>query len=182
MDKIINKKWYVLKCKKGNEDKIKMQIIDQFKINKTFIEESNIKIIKKRIKNKLGNEILKNIYPGYIYVSIIMNNKNWYLIRNIKDVYGFLGSTGKSSKPVSLSKKEIAFLIQEEQQYKNDNILYDTDIELEQMIKILEHNLFKNQIGVVKSINLNEGIFEIEVVFMGKKHIIYEKFKNVEKI
>ncbi len=47
---------------------------------------------------------LKKVFPGYVFVKMIMTDESWYVVRNTRGVTGFVGP---GSKPVPLSDEEI---------------------------------------------------------------------------
>ena len=57
---------------------------------------------KKPAQAKLVN---KKLFPGYVFVHMIMNEDNWYIVRNTRGVTGFVGS--EPTKPVPLSEEEM---------------------------------------------------------------------------
>ena len=181
-DKIVFEKWYVITCHKGHEDIIAENIKAIFDSKQIANKLMGIKIIKKKLRNKKGDEHWITVYPGYIYLSVDMDNETWYIIRNITGVFGFIGSTGKRTKPIPLTQKEVKKLKKEESDFKNAEALFDTDITLESHVKILKHDLFEGQTGTVKSINLKKGIFEVELEFMGKMYKLHIGFKSVKKM
>ena len=57
---------------------------------------------KRPAQAKLVN---KKLFPGYVFVHMIMNEDNWYIVRNTRGVTGFVGS--EPTKPVPLSEEEM---------------------------------------------------------------------------
>ena len=57
---------------------------------------------KKASQAKVVN---KKLFPGYVFVHMIMNEDNWYIVRNTRGVTGFVGS--EPTKPVPLSEEEM---------------------------------------------------------------------------
>lgn len=57
---------------------------------------------KKPAQAKLVN---KKLFPGYVFVHMIMNEDNWYIVRNTRGVTGFVGS--EPTKPVPLTEEEM---------------------------------------------------------------------------
>ena len=44
------------------------------------------------------------LYPGYVFVKMVMNDDTWYVVRNTRGCTGFVGP---SSKPVPLTMEEV---------------------------------------------------------------------------
>ena len=50
----------------------------------------------------------KIIYSGYVFVEMIMSDYAWYVVRNTPGVTGFVGSSGKGTKPFPIPRDQIA--------------------------------------------------------------------------
>lgn len=58
------------------------------------------------VEEKEGVKKLKErkMFPSYVLVKMIMNDKSWYVVRNTRGVTGFVGP---GSKPIPLSDEEV---------------------------------------------------------------------------
>lgn len=59
-------------------------------------ENEDYEIVEKVIQRKL--------YPGYVFVKMIMTSESWYIVRNTRGCTGFVGP---ESKPVPLTESEV---------------------------------------------------------------------------
>ncbi|MBQ8541178.1 MAG: transcription termination/antitermination factor NusG [Clostridia bacterium] len=59
-------------------------------------EEDDYEIVEKVLQRKL--------YPGYVFVKMIMTSESWYIVRNTRGCTGFVGP---ESKPVPLTESEV---------------------------------------------------------------------------
>lgn len=50
---------------------------------------------------------MHNLFPGYLFVEMIMTDEAWYIVRNTPGVTGFIGSSGGGAKPFPVSPEEI---------------------------------------------------------------------------
>ena len=92
--------WYIVQTYSGFEKKV-ASIIDENKkknklddkIEEVFIPTHEVTEIRKgkRIQAK------KKYFPGYILVKMDMNKELYHMIKDIKNVTGFLGQKGKPS-------------------------------------------------------------------------------------
>ena len=60
---------------------------------------------KKAAKQKL---VKRKLFPGYVFVHMILNDDNWYIVRNTRGVTGFVGAD--STKPIPLTESEMMSL------------------------------------------------------------------------
>lgn len=103
--------WYVLHTYSGYENKVKNSL--EKLVESNGLQESIIQIVipTEEFIEKSGDKvkkITKKVYPGYVFVKMVMNDEMWYRVRNIRGVTGFVGPTGKEAVP--LSEDEISFM------------------------------------------------------------------------
>ena len=60
---------------------------------------------KKAPKQKL---VKRKLFPGYVFVHMILNDDNWYIVRNTRGGTGFVGAD--STKPIPLTESEMVSL------------------------------------------------------------------------
>jgi transcriptional antiterminator NusG len=63
------------------------------------------------IKNGKEVEKMRNIFPGYVFVEMIMTDDAWYVVRNTPGVTGFIGSSGGGVKPFPVSPVEMESIL-----------------------------------------------------------------------
>ncbi len=103
-------KWYVVHTYSGYENKV-AQNIEKVVENQGFgdlIFEVRIpteKVIE--YKDDKKREVERKIFPGYVLVKMIQTDDSWYVVRNIRGVTGFVGST---TEPIPLTDKEVEAL------------------------------------------------------------------------
>ena len=99
--------WYVIHTYSGYENKVRDDILRRVKsmnmVDKIFQvlvpteEELEFKDGKKKT-------VQRRVYPGYVFVEMIMTDDSWYVVRNTRGVTGFV-SPGQ--KPVPLPEDEV---------------------------------------------------------------------------
>ena len=96
--------WYVVHTYSGYENKVAQDLICDVKVpTETVVEE-----VLDKTGNKTGEkEVQHKLYPGYVFVKMVMNDNTWYIVRNTRGCTGFVGP---ASKPEPLSEDEVAKL------------------------------------------------------------------------
>lgn len=173
--------WYILSCNKGKEKQVKEDIIAAFANSPYKDKLKDIQIVWKKVKNKSEDTSFKNVFPGYIYIHLDLDNNTWYIVRNVTNVFSFIGSTGKRTKPIPLTFNEVKKLKADIEKYKNQDPFYDIKLEPGNTVVIKKHNIFKNQKGVVTAVNLKTGFVSVDVNFMNKTHKIDLNFNDISK-
>ena len=105
------KQWYVVNTYSGHENRVKDNLEARiesfgianliFKILVAEVEEMEVKPGKKPTAK------MTNLFPGYLFVQMIMTDEAWYIIRNTPGVTGFIGSSGGGAKPFPVSEDEM---------------------------------------------------------------------------
>lgn len=112
---INEKKWYVVQTYSGSEDSVKKDIerriesmgMQSLIFNVLIPQET---VVEKKVNAKGEEETvtkIKNIFPGYVFVELIITDESWHVIRNTPQVTGFLGSSGGRTKPVPIPTEEM---------------------------------------------------------------------------
>ena len=103
------KNWYVVNTYASHENKVKDNIVRRIEsmnmqdyIFRVIVAEYEEPVKKDGVLT--GKFKTKNMYPGYIFIEMIMTDEAWYVVRNTRGVTGFVGP---ESKPRPLSDAEV---------------------------------------------------------------------------
>lgn len=104
-------RWYIIQTYSGYENAVKSDLERRAEsmgmsdyIFRVIVPEETIIETKADGKQK---EKVKQIFPGYVFVEMMVTDESWFVVRNTPRVTGFLGSSGGGTKPVPLSPDEI---------------------------------------------------------------------------
>ena len=96
---IFEKNWYVVNTYASHENKVKDNIVRRIEsmnmkdyIFRVLVAEYEEPVVKDG--SFTGKFKTKNMYPGYIFIEMIMTDEAWYVVRNTPGVTGFIGSSG----------------------------------------------------------------------------------------
>ncbi len=99
--------WFVVHTYSGYENKV-MDSLQKTVENRglsDMIQEIRIPVEEViELKNGKRQTVQRKLYPGYVMVRMVMNERSWYIVRNTRGVTGFVGP---GSKPVPLTEAEI---------------------------------------------------------------------------
>ncbi|MBQ4111136.1 MAG: transcription termination/antitermination factor NusG [Clostridia bacterium] len=167
-----NAKWYVIHTYSGYENKVKGNI-------ERIVENRNMhdKIVEIRmpeeevVEVKDGAEKVsrRKLFPGYLFVKMVMDNDSWYVIRNTRGVTSFVGP---ESKPVPLSEEEILSLNLEERKMEIDFGVGDS-------VHITEGPL-ADFIGEVTSVDAENFKFTVVVSMFGRETPVELEYGQAE--
>lgn len=156
--------WYVLHTYPGEEEAVARNL--RQRIESLGMEDKIFSVLvpkEKKIKIKNGKRkiIEERIYPGYVFVEMIVTDDSWYVARNTPRVTGFIGA-GTTPIPVSIEeidtlKKRVGM---EQPQYK-------VDVTLGALVKISD-GPFKDFEGKVSEIDEERGKIKVLVNIFGR--------------
>jgi len=132
---------------------------------------------EKKIKIKNGKRVVveEKIYPGYVFVDMVVTDDSWYVVRNTPMVTGFIGA-GTTPRPVQDEeiKEILRKIVEEEPKYKVEFSVGD-------LVKIMD-GPFKDSEGKVQEIDKEKGRVKVLVSLFGRDTPIDLDFLQVKKI
>ena len=108
--------WYVVHTYSGYENKVAQDLMTMVENRRLQDLICDVKVptetVVEEVLDKTGNktgekEVQHKLYPGYVFVKMVMNDNTWYIVRNTRGCTGFVGP---ASKPEPLSEEEVAKL------------------------------------------------------------------------
>lgn len=154
-------KWYVVHTYSGYENKVASNLekaIENQNLGE-MIKEVKVpteKVIE--IKDGKEREVERKIFPGYVLVKMVLNDRSWYIVRNVRGCTGFVGP---STKPIPLTEEEVKKLGVE---VKTIKLSYN----IGESVKITDGPL-KNMVGTVTKIDTENKTVEVTVSMFGRE-------------
>jgi len=177
------KGWYVVSTYATHERKFKANLekrIESFeladKIFRIVVAETEVPVMKNGLPT--GKTKMKNLYPGYVFVEVIMTDKVWFVIRNTPEATGFVGSSGKGTKPFPVPREQIEPVLK--RMGMVDESMYDRYNDGD-FIKVIAGPLEGTE-GRIISIDKETHTVMVEATFFGKASKMEVDFSEIEKI
>lgn len=172
------KNWYVIHTYSGYENKVMANLEKKvhsmnmeneiFRVLVPMEDEVEIKDGKKKISKK-------KVFPGYVLVEMIVNDRSWYVVRNTPGVTGFVGS---GTKPIPLSAAEVKHILKS---MGMDETRPKVDIKVKEAVRITS-GAFENWTATVTEIHADRGKLKVLVNMFGRETPIELDFSQVEKL
>ena len=167
-------KWYVIHTYSGYENKV-MQTLEQ-KVKSMGLENVINRILipmedEIDIKDGKKRTVKRKVFPGYVLIEMEVNDRSWYVVRNIRGVTGFVGP---GSKPVPLSDEEVAALGVEKKQV-------EVNFEVGDSVKIIDGYL-DGFIGVVEELDTDRNMVKVVVSMFGRETPVELELDQVQTI
>jgi len=177
------KKWYIVTTYSMHEAKtaenLRKRIVSmnmQDKILRVLVAEQPVPVMKDGVDT--GKVKMKNLYPGYIFVEMIMTDDSWYVVRNTMGVTGIAGSKGGGQKPNPVSASEIEPVLK--RMGEIDSSMY-ARYKPGDRVKVI-HGPLEGTEGVIETIDESTGAVKVNTIFFGRQTPVDVDFSEIEKI
>ena len=162
------KQWYVVNTYAGHENRVKDNL--EKRLETMGISDNLFRIVvaeetQIEVKNEKSKEVVRNIFPGYLFVEMIMTDEAWYVVRNTPGVTGFIGSSGGGAKPFPVKQDEIEKILRRIGQ--SDKAI-EVDFAVGDSVKILS-GPFSGMEGKVESMNDETQTASVLIIFFGRE-------------
>ncbi len=154
-------RWYVVHTYSGYENKVATDLATMVESRgmQDLIQDIKIPMeIITEIKDDKKREVERKIFPGYVFIKMIVTDDSWYVVRNIRGCTGFVGP---ASKPVPLTDDEVAKFGVEKHSVEVGYSEGDS-------VKIINGPL-EGYSGVIKSIDLNNNNVCVVLSMFGRE-------------
>ncbi len=171
------KRWYVIHTYSGYENKVSANL--ERKVHSLGMENEIFRIVipmenEVEVKDGKKRSVQRKVFPGYVLVEMIVNDRSWYAVRNTPGVTGFVGS---GTKPIPLTDEEVRQIMRsmgvEESRPK-------IDFQLQQLVR-LKTGPFADCVGKVAEINEERGKLKVLVDMFGRETPVEIDFTQVEE-
>lgn len=161
--------WYVVHTYSGYENKVAQDLLTMVENRHLQDVICDIKIptetvIEDKLDPKTGNkvgtkEVQHKLYPGYVFLKMIMSDETWYIVRNTRGCTGFVGP---GSKPEPLSEAEVAKLGVEVISTAAVDFAVGDNVEV-------VSGPMEGFVGLVEEIDLNNRKVKVKVSMFGRE-------------
>jgi transcriptional antiterminator NusG len=173
--------WYIVQTYSGYENKVKTNL-DQ-RVKSMDMGGKIFQVIiptEEEIEIREGQRrtVQKKLFPGYVFVQMIMDDDSWYVVRNTPGVTGFAGaSTEDRAKPTALADAEVEKILR---QMDAGQPRINIGFQVGESVLVTD-GPFSDMIGVVDSIDLDRGRVRVMVSMFGRETPVELDFLQVEK-
>lgn len=103
-------KWYVAHTYSGYENKVAQDLLTMVENRHLQDVICDVKVptetVIEDVVDKKGNrvgqkEVQHKLFPGYVFIKMILTDKTWYIVRNTTGCTGFVGADSKQPEPMT---------------------------------------------------------------------------------
>jgi len=171
------KKWYVIQAMTGQEDRVKQAIELSVKISGLVNKVFQILVPKEEmVEIKGGKRVVKvkTMFPGYVFLEMVLDEESWYCIRETAGVSKFIGS---KTRPTPVSGKEMQRVLKQLGREEKFEITFEKG----EGVRIIS-GAFRGYTGTVDEVNGEKGKLKVLINIFGRDTPVEVNFEYAQKI
>ena len=170
-------KWYILHTYSGQESRV-AKILQQ-RIQSLKLEDKFFEILiptEERMKIRAGKRFTKEemLFPGYVFVRMILDDNSWAAARGSEGVTGFVGS---GDQPSPVAEREIRAI---EKYLATEKPKYTVKFSVGEAVKIVD-GPFTGFLGTIDNIDKERGKLRVMVSVFGRETPVELDFLQAKK-
>ena len=169
-------KWYVVHTYSGYENTVKATIektIESRGLHDQILAISiPMETVTEITETGASKTYERKVYPGYVLVKMVYSDNTWHVIRNVRGVTGFVGSS--SNDPTPLTEEEVYAMGVEKKEIIVNYVVGDT-------VRILDGPL-TSFTGRVESIEVDKNRVNVVVSMFGRETSVEFELDMIEVV
>ena len=169
-------KWYVVHTYSGYENTVKATIektVESRQLQDVILDISiPMETVTEITESGVSKTYDRKVYPGYVLVKMVYSDDTWHVIRNIRGVTGFVGTS--SNDPTPLSEDEVYAMGVEKKEIIVNYAVGD-------QVKILDGPL-SGFLGRVENIEVDKNRVSVVVSMFGRETPVEFELDMIEVV
>ena len=169
-------KWYVVHTYSGYENTVKATIektVESRNLQDQILAISiPLETVTEITESGVSKTYDRKVYPGYVLVKMVYSDDTWHVIRNVRGVTGFVGTS--SNDPTPLTDDEVYEMGVEKREIVVNYVVGDT-------VRILDGPL-SSFTGTVESIEVEKNAVSVIVSMFGRETPVEFELDQIEVI
>ncbi len=169
-------KWYVVHTYSGYENTVKATIektVESRNLQDQILAISiPLETVTEITESGVSKTYDRKVYPGYVLVKMVYSDDTWHVIRNVRGVTGFVGTS--SNDPTPLTDDEVYEMGVEKREIVVNYAVGDT-------VRILDGPL-RSFTGTVESIEVEKNSVSVIVSMFGRETPVEFELDQIEVI
>ena len=169
-------KWYVVHTYSGYENTVKATIektVESRSLHDQILAVSiPLETVTEITETGASKTYDRKVYPGYVLVKMVYSDDTWHVIRNIRGVTGFVGTS--SNDPTPLTEDEVYEMGVEKREIVVNYAVGDT-------VRILDGPL-SSFTGTVETIEVEKNAVSVIVSMFGRETPVEFELDQIEVI
>ena len=169
-------RWYVVHTYSGYENTVKATIektVESRNLQAQILAISiPLETVTEITESGVSKTYDRKVYPGYVLVKMVYSDDTWHVIRNVRGVTGFVGTS--SNDPTPLTDDEVYEMGVEKREIVVNYAVGDT-------VRILDGPL-SSFTGTVENIDVDKNAVSVIVSMFGRETPVEFELDQIEVI
>lgn len=173
-------RWYIVHAYSGMEKAVERNIAEriarasmQSKFGRVLVPTEEVVEIKAGQKKTTE----RRLFPGYVFVEMVMDDESWHLVKHTNKVTGFVG--GAKNRPAPISEAEVQKIVSQMQE-GTEKPRHKTEFMVGEYVRVKE-GPFTDFNGTVEEVNYEKNRLRVSVMIFGRSTPVELEFAQVEK-
>ena len=169
-------KWYVVHTYSGYENTVKATIEKTVQSrqlqDQILVVTIPMETVTEITESGVSKTYDRKLYPGYVFVKMLYSDDTWHVIKSVRGVAGFVGTSGND--PIPLTEDEVYEMGVEKREIVVNYSVGDT-------VRILDGPL-SSFTGTVESIEVENNAVNVIVSMFGRETSVEFALDQVEVV
>lgn len=173
-------RWYIVHAYSGMEKAVERNIAErivrsgmQSKFGRILVPSEEVV----EMRNGQRRTTERRLFPGYVFVEMVMEDDTWHLVKHTSKVTGFVG--GAKNRPAPISEEEIRKIV-DQMQEGTEKPRHKIEFMAGEMVRVKE-GPFADFNGSVEEVNYEKSRLRVSVTIFGRATPVELEFAQVEK-
>ena len=173
-------RWYIVHAYSGMEKAVERNI--QERIARSGMDTKFGRILVPteevvEVKNGQRKTTERRLFPGYVFVEMVMDDDTWHLVKHTSKVTGFVG--GAKNRPAPISEDEVQKIVSQMQE-GTEKPRHKVEFIVGEFVRVKE-GPFTDFNGSVEDVNYEKSKVRVSVMIFGRSTPVELEFSQVEK-
>ena len=173
-------RWYIVHAYSGMEKAVERNIAEriarasmQDKFGRVLVPTEEVV----EMKNGQRKTTERRLFPGYVFVEMVMDDESWHLVKHTNKVTGFVG--GAKNRPAPISEAEVQKIVSQMQE-GTDKPRHKVEFMVGELVRVKE-GPFTDFNGSVEDVNYEKSKVRVAVTIFGRSTPVELEFSQIEK-
>ena len=173
-------RWYIVHAYSGMEKAVERNVAERItraamqpKFGRVLVPTEEVV----EMKNGQRKTTERRLFPGYVFVEMVMDDETWHLVKHTSKVTGFVG--GAKNKPAPISEAEVQKIVSQMQE-GTDKPRHKVEFMVGELVRVKE-GPFTDFNGSVEDVNYEKSRVRVSVMIFGRSTPVELEFGQVEK-
>ena len=173
-------RWYIVHAYSGMEKAVERNIAER--IARSGMESKFGRILVPteevvEIKNGQRKTTERRLFPGYVFVEMVMDDESWHLVKHTNKVTGFVG--GAKNRPAPISDDEVTKIVSQMQE-GTEKPRHKVEFLVGEYVRVKDGQ-FTDFNGSVEEVNYDKSKVRVSVTIFGRATPVELEFSQIEK-